>query len=89
MQLAVQVDSALAEAISSGKSNGDAVRQLRALLHKANASMELTHPGAQDSELSLQFTVNVSDSEARALQDALLATKGVTAAYIQPSEELP
>jgi len=91
MQITIQVDPAMAKALQSTKKRGkaDAAIQIRDLLQKVNASIEAMHPGTQDGELSHYFTVNVSDADALALQDALLQAKGVTAAYIQPSEELP
>ncbi len=47
------------------------------------------HPESQDVDLGRYFTIDVGDTEAPALQDSLLQSKGVTAAYIQPAEELP
>ena len=89
MQITLQVEQALAAALQSADMPLQNARRVDDLLRRAHASLEPMHPGAQDSDLSRYFIVSVGDSEASALQDELLRTQGVTAAYIQPSEELP
>lgn len=64
-------------------------RQVIDLVRTARASLQAMHPESQDVDLGRYFTIDVGDTEAPALQDSLLQSKGVTAAYIQPAEELP
>ena len=89
MQITLQVEQSLAAALQSPDQHLQNAGPLNDVLAKAHASLEPMHPGAQDDDFSRYFTVTVDDSEAPSLQDELLKTQGVTAAYIQPSEELP
>jgi hypothetical protein len=89
MQITLQVDQALAVALQSPGRALSSACQIHDLLGKAHASLEPMHPGTQDTDLGRFFTVDVLDAEALTLQEALLKTKGVTAAFIAPSEELP
>jgi hypothetical protein len=89
MQITLQVEQALAVALQSPDQALQGARRVHDLVRKAHASLEPMHPGTPDIDLSRFFIVDVRDTEASALQDALLQTKGVTAAYIQPLEELP
>ncbi len=89
MQITLQVERALAAALQPPGQPSQDARRLHDLLIRAHASIEPMHPGTHDSELSRYFTVDAQEAVASALQDALLQTEGVTAAYIQPPEALP
>jgi hypothetical protein len=62
---------------------------LDSLLQTAGASILPMHPDPVEGDLGLYFTIDVPDAQASALQDALLQTPGVTAAYMQPPAALP
>jgi hypothetical protein len=89
MRLILQVDQALADALLRSKEMAPNASEIRALLSRAQAVLGPMHPGTQGTELGLYFAVDVPDGQAQDLQEALLKTQGVTAAYMQPPEDLP
>jgi len=89
MQIILQVVPALVAALQLSEQTSDEAIQLQAVLSEVHASLEPMHPGTHDTDLSRFFTVEAPDGEASALRDALLQTKGVTAAYFSPQEEMP
>lgn len=90
VEVVVQLDSELAERWRRGAASGTDAAQLRNVLAQAGATLQLQHPGMHDPELSRWFVAQVrDDDEGARLAVALLALRGIDAAYVKPAAELP
>lgn len=87
MQITLEVEPALASALGS---TVDARSQLlRKVLADFNATLRHVPDDPQDAVLSNYFSIDVSDARAAQLQDVLLGTDGVKAAYMAPQPAAP
>ncbi len=90
VEVVVQLDSELAERWRRGAASSADAAQLRNVLAQAGATLQLQHPGMPDPELSRWFVAQVrDDDEGARLAVALLALRGIDAAYVKPAAELP
>jgi hypothetical protein len=88
LRLVIKLDSSTAAALE-GSVPSAVSRHLLDVLDRLGVKLSPMHPGVSDENLKTYFTSNVPDARVSEIQQELLRTEGVEAAYIKPADALP
>ena len=86
MRLVVKLNPLTAAALES---SAPAAGALQSVCNELGISLTPMHPGVSSQDLKTYFTANVPDARVSEVQQQLMKTEGVEAAYIKPADSLP